>query len=346
MKNKRGTIILSFNFTNQILKSKRSTRAPSSKFINQQILNSKRSFEFSFSWLFSVLVGAIILFLAIYAAINFIETGEHQTNTVTAKQLSLYFEPLETNLESGKFVTINLDEDAKIYNNCYDSGSFGMQRLSVSTKNFKGAWNKPGGDIPIKNKYLFSSSTEEGKQLYLISLPFTLPWKISDITIFSSKKYCFINAPEEIRDEVEILNSPIEFENCTGLRVCFDYGDNCDIIVEGMCINCENKYEKGVVRKGNKKMYYVGNLLYAAIFSSKDIYDCNVKRLMARLVKQAGIYSEEASSLSYKCGTLPETGFLQLIQAARNSEEENLFLVYDIARELEEKNQAVECNLW
>ena len=51
----------------------------------------KRGFEFSFAWIFAVVVGAFILVLAIYAATQIIATEKYNLNTQTAAQLTIIF---------------------------------------------------------------------------------------------------------------------------------------------------------------------------------------------------------------------------------------------------------------
>ena len=76
----------------------------------------KKGFEFSFAWLFAIIVGAVIIFLAIFASTRFIRTGRYQMDTITAEQLSIIFEPLETGLASGKSNIAELKAETRIYN--------------------------------------------------------------------------------------------------------------------------------------------------------------------------------------------------------------------------------------
>ncbi len=314
----------------------------------------KKGFEFSFAWLFAIIVGAIILFLAIFAISKLIKTSRYQLDTITAKQLSIIFEPLETGLASGKSNMARLREETRIYNDCIDEGNFGLQRISLSTKQSLGKeWQEPGAEIDIPNKYIFSSGIEEGEEVYFFSKPFEMPWKVSEIIFLSTKQYCFVNAPEEIEDDVlGLMLGNVKLNNCSvgDIKVCFGSGLDCDITVKGQCFggfsDCESEYDYGFVEKQGESLFYTGSLIYAAIFSSPDIYECNVKRLMKRLVRQALIFKDEADFLSVKCGTLPLSGLLQLISVAKIKKSSDLLLVRQVAREVEEQNQASQCNLW
>ena len=75
--------------------------------------------------------------------------------------------------------------------------------------------------------------------------------------------------------------------------MCF--GSSCEISVYGMCeSDCEeNSYDYGKIIKDGEVLYYYDNLMYGAIFSSNDIYKCNVKRLMNRISILSNIYIEK-----------------------------------------------------
>jgi hypothetical protein len=306
---------------------------------------NKKGFQFNFSWLFAIIVGAVILFLAIYIAGRFVRVGKYEIDTKTAKQLGVIFEPMTLGLESGKSNVINLREETKIYNNCQYSGNFGYQEIKLSTKQF-GKWKRPGAGIEIPNKYLFSNKLE-GREIRIFSIPFEFPWKISEITILTTNSYCFINPPEEIKEKIEDLNlKNIKMNNCSsGVRVCFGGGD-CDINVRGLCSDCGSVYDYGIVEK-EEDLFYTGNLIYGAIFSSKEVYNCNIIRLMKRLSKQASIFKGEAEFLVEKCGTVNSNSLLNMEKNAEMvGSSQDLLSIKIIAENLDKENEKEECQLW
>jgi len=310
-------------------------------------MEGKKGFDFSFAWLFAILVGAVIIFLAVYFAVKMVGTGTSYVNTVMAKQLSIIFEPLETGLLSGeKPAPVLLKEDTRIFNKCFPEGNFGKQQFSISTKSGFGKWNNPGAEINIPNKYVFSNSTEEGKKVYFFSKPFEMPFKVSEIIFLSMQNYCFVNAPEEIKDEVLGLGiENIILGNCSDeIKVCFGSGD-CEIKVQGSCLNCESSYEYGFVSKNGKSMFYTGSLLYGAIFASPDVYECNVERLGKRLRQEALLLKDESGFLSGKCGAV-STSLVMLANTALINNSQQLLLVKNAADKVEIENEAAECKLW
>ncbi len=307
------------------------------------ITKNKKGVEFNFAWLFAILAGAVILFLAIYFASNLIKTSNKEITSTTAKQLSIILEPMETGLASAKKIsTISLKDETKIYNDCYESGGFGLQRISLSSKSL-GKWTSKSADIPITNKYLFSRDIEQGKDFYVFSKPFELPWKVSEIIFLTSSSYCFLDSPDFIKDELESLGlENTKLGNCSKEDeiVCFSGGVNCNINVN-LIGNEEDYY--GSVSTDTESVNYAGSLMYGAIFSSKEVYECNLARLGKRLLQQALIYEDESRFLSSKCGT---SSTMLMINAARNLSSDNILGLNEVAKNVDKQNEAAECKLW
>ena len=312
----------------------------------------KRGFEFSFAWLFALLVGSVIIFLAIFATMNLIKINRKATDTFSAKQLTIVFEPMEVGLAEGKSSYADLDSETRIYNICYDDGGFGDQEISISTKSGLGKeWENPGVPISIKNKYIFSSKIEQGKRVYFFSKPFKMPFKVSEMIFLTTNKYCFINAPEIVREDISGLNlKNIKLENCSesDINVCFGgQGKDCKILVSGTCLSdCESNFDYGYVTKDNEEIFYTGNLIYSAIFSDNEVYECNVKRLVKRLIQQSLLYLDEANYLSAKCGT-GSSGLSQIVKTGASfKNSKDLILIKNIAKEIEYQNDLAQCGLW
>ena len=66
--------------------------------------SSKKAFEMSFAWMFSIIVGAIILFLAIYMTMKFIAPQRNISQSELAKSFGALLDPLET----GKGISVDL----------------------------------------------------------------------------------------------------------------------------------------------------------------------------------------------------------------------------------------------
>jgi hypothetical protein len=265
----------------------------------------KKAFEMSFNWIFALVVGGIILFIAVYAAINIGNVVKSEKDTESGAQLVSLLDPMGVGIASGTSDIIKFQSPSRIFIKC-DSKNykpFGSEEISFSGKVF-GKYGEAGAPISVRNKYLFGKNLTESKEIPFISFPFNMPFKISDLIIFLDGNYCFYKAPDEIKGDLEghnalknIINFTNDTSDCKGKIICFDSADSdCKIKVYNDCplfSNCDYDYEIGHVVKDGKTFYYAGNLIYAAIFSDYNIYECNVIRIKARADELYGIYLDK-----------------------------------------------------
>jgi len=264
-------------------------------------MRGKRGIEFSFAWIFAIIVGAAILFLAIFAATSLVTTEKAVSEAETAKQLGILLNPVETSIESGKISKIGFVTDTRIFNTCKEVGNFGSQRISTATRSEIGErWSSPGTPSTFFNKYIFSEEIIEGRELSVFAKPLEMPFKVADLLIIWSdnEEYCFINPPSDIEQEIESLKprginvSESESDCPIGSKsVCFTKKE-CDIDV--------NLIRKSVTKDGVKVNYFGDGLLYAAIISDPEIYECQLKRLTKRASELALLYKAKSETLSSK----------------------------------------------
>lgn len=263
--------------------------------INPKVLD-KKGIEMSFNMIFTIIVGAFIMFIAIYATMRFINIGEQKTYTESASTLITNLGLSESGALSIVRHEINFQRDTRIYLTCDEGGDFGVEGIAFSEKTLGSNYGDRGSEVSTMNNYIFSEDTTEGKKIYIFSMPFTFPFRIADLVFFTNKEYCFFKPTRDVENEISnelgstninIAKSQTELSNCSGIVVCFDSQSNpkCEIKVYPS--------EKKVV-KNNQEAYYEGVLVYGAIFSSKDIYECNVKRLMKRLAELSDIFNSKA----------------------------------------------------
>ncbi len=314
-------------------------------------MKNKKAFEMSFAWIFSIIAGTVILFIAIYATSQFIETRKYQMDIQTATEVAILLDPLETSLESGISEVISFSSETRVYNEkCYTYGNFGEQSIGISGKYGVGKeWSKPAYGKPQYNKYIFSGSVEEGKEFSVFTKPFEMPFKVADLIFLPGQQYCFVQAPNDLKDELEGLSLKNVYfadkkSNCSqeSKTVCFSTS-GCKINVYG------NDYEfsSGFVSKEGKSLYYTGPLVYAAIFSSPEVYECNVKRLMLRLVNLYLIYKDEIKILESKgCSSLLDSHLSEMISLANLNSSQSLLLVQEKADEVEQINNAAVCKVF
>jgi len=253
--------------------------------------------QFQFAWIFAVIVGALILFLAFYFAGTFLLQQRHEQTTVETQFLDIITDPFSYlgSMGATTYKQLELPKEYEIIIECSTSTSMEMLGKNTITLMEK---NEAGIQRNLYNKYLYFEQPFKAKKINALSKPFEMPWRVSDIIIFwpADQEYCFVDAPFKIKNEVERLEiETIKTEtkkiNCeeNAITVCFE-GGNCDVVVY------DSKIEKD-----DGTIYYTGDaLMYAGIFSDKLIYDCNLKRLASRLNTQALIYEEKSLSLLQK----------------------------------------------
>ena len=309
-----------------------------------KIYNNKRAVEFSFNWLFAVILGVVILVLAVYAVTKMISTGGIETGTIASKEIGILLNPLEINFESGKISSISIVTETRIYNKCDNTGTFGNQIIQTSQKTF-GKFSEPSFEVKFPNKYIFSGNYEEGKKFSVFSKPFDFPFKTTDLIylISADKKYCFVKMPGNIKQELKNLNSSnLLTENCfnsaDAIKVCFDSDTGCNITVS---------YNQGYVEKNHTRVYFETDaLMYGAIFSEKDVYECQAKRLMMRTKELANIYNKKAASLEQKnCNSNLDLGIFGILLGNYKTSRD-LSGLFIKSNEIKNANEAATCRMW
>lgn len=317
-------------------------------------MESKKGLEMGFAWIFAILVGIVILFLAIYGATRFIDISETEVTTKTSKALLNVIDEIQTTVQQASSERVPLAVETRIFTSCNTRGDFGNSVVEISERIGLGnQWSKKGGDVSSKNAYLFSEDTIEGKEIYFLIFQFNLPFKGGDITTMHSSPYCFVNAPVNIKNEIRNLagNNPnlitsANIGSCIpeSKTVCFNsFSNDCDIEIQ-----CSGNCDSGIVKKQGRNLFFTQKLLYGAIFASKENYECNVQRLVTRTAYLGEIYVKKAQLVSTKgCDTGLRGELISLINAADSYERvENLAILEDLAKDIERKNGDLGCQLY
>ncbi len=310
-------------------------------------MKNKGFIQISFPWLFAIIVGIFIIFLAIYGVTKLIKTEQTVIDVTTGKELGILLNPLETGFEQAKTTSLVFPADTRIYNDCELDEKFGTQIIRISQKSFN-TWTETDIDVGFKNKYFFSDNIAESKDFFVFSKPFNFPFKVTDLIYLIPTKdiYCFVNSPEDIEDDLKTLGKDnLLYENCSNIqdsiKVCFAEGSNCDVNVNTISQSIE---------KEQKKVYYEGDaLMYAAIFSDPEIYECHLNRIMNRLKILAGIYDDKAVIISSSnCNTNLEADLIQLMSLADSFDNSiDLFKMTDTVKTIKDRNDDnSRCKLW
>lgn len=337
------------------------------KFFKKNLQN-KKGFQISFAWLFAIIVGAFILFLAIFAATRIIETGEEVVGARAAAELGGWMRQLETGFEAAVTLSLSTQLETRIYNRCNNAtGNFGRQSLGTSTYSF-GEWSAESIEARMPDRYIFSNETIEGRDFFASFKPFEFPFKVADLIYLTSAEdiYCFKgNIPPRIERECdEICPDNVHLENSENngecpagsIRVCFNGREGCNINEGDVIVD----YNRGIVEQSNGTHDFELNfatdaLMYAAIFSEKEIYECQVSRLMMRTKHLLMIYGYKADEIDVpecRYGPLMDEfssfrGVLSSLQSDPSSGSD-LERAKKLSEEIGDLNDRgrVECRLW
>ncbi len=341
----------------RLMKLKRSARA-SGSYNKLRCLSSKRSFEMPFSWIFAIIAGSFIILMAIYATTKFVQTTQYSQYSESAKTLGNLLNPVVNGITSAFSTKIEFRKEIRAYFNCSEtsvnSPIFGRQTITFAEQSgFLKKWTKPGAEITKYNKYIFSDNIEQGKTLYLFSKPFYMGFRVDDLVYLSASKYCFIGAPEFVKDEINSVNAgnvnlTTNINQCKAAdkKVCFGFSaSGCNVEVTA---DRNQDYNSGSVRKDNQTSnYYGSSLMYAAIFSSPKIYQCNIKRLGNKVYALGDIYKEKVELTKLKeCNSVIGPYIKDIQTVAKNLTQYNLKIVYTTAEQMNEQNCKSECKIY
>jgi len=260
--------------------------------------------QFEFNWLFALILGAVILFLAIFFAGKLINTSQYQGSAEIVREFDILLNPFAS---VGAVGTITLAKEVSmpseiLINVSCSSDGLGKNGVAVAQKSGS-KFKELTPEYAIYNKYIFGENLQ-GKSFYIFGMPFEMPFRIDDLIYVVSEDYCFVDAPQKIRDDISILNtSKIVSRSSTAQcspeskRVCFSDMNGCSMSVYCDDIGCE----QGTAVKAGKVYFYKKSLMYAAVFSDVSVYRCNLKRLLARADSISDIYQQKSYRLAADC---------------------------------------------
>ena len=316
--------------------------------------NKRGYLEISFGWLFAIIAGAAILIAAIFLSTKIMGIGQKTSGAETQRLIENELSLFETSSESAIVKKFEFGVDTQLFFDCNSNGNFGKQYIGAIHKRFNKWPEEPLQHEMTSSisRYVFSEQAIQGKKFSLISKPFSPAFKISDAIYFVSLQdtYCFVDAPQEIQEEIRDLGLE-NLENAEGknrcseesITVCFNSESNCDIQVSEM----QNK----IVKEGKTFYFLSDSLMYAAIFSDKELYDCNVKRLMLRADSLLNLYLRKSEMLFSKaCVNTDIISTMQELKLKISAfkEPSELVLIQDLFNELKMQNskQIEACRIW
>ncbi|OQA68883.1 MAG: hypothetical protein BWY36_00128 [Candidatus Diapherotrites archaeon ADurb.Bin253] len=328
--------------------------------------DKKGGIQFSFAWIFAIIAGVVILGLAIYFVVQFSGSSKEQINVQNAMSIGVLTNPVESSFESAKRYTITTKAETRIETDCNSqetiTSNFGKQIIRTAEKTYNQWSEEQMTDMEFQNKYIFAKDRVEGKIFYVFSKPFKMPFKIADLIYLTSARdlYCFVNPPDDIEDEIEDLIGDEETRSESQNFYLTNRKRECPQESTSICFKrtdsgCDIYVSDNYVQKSSGRMYYEGDaLMYAAIFSDKEEYECQVKRLMNRAKKLFEIYQDKSEFVFKKtrCNSGTDIELMQMISLLGGYQSsQDLEIINVLAQDIQDKqdNQyrnTEECRLW
>ena len=316
---------------------------------------NKRGVEFTFSWIFAIIAGAVILISAVYITTKFIGSERYVADTFIASELNTILNPIETNLEDSKYASIDFVDETRVFNECSNSGTFGKQQISTSSKLGIGKdWGEQSARKTSFNRYIFSRSVEQtnDKKMGALVRPLFIPFKVGDLTMLYGWDYCFVNPTSEVEDLINDLSAngaqDIGLNLSSSLALCPRNSTTVCFNQIGCEINVNTQAR--VVSKYDIDLYYEGDtLMLAAIFADPEIYECQIKRLMGRTGELAALYSKKAQYIEGEgCSNNLQVELQSfVISTGINNSREFVQNVVPVINNLEERNgQLANCKIF
>lgn len=324
-------------------------------------MRNNKGIEASFGWIFSLMVGAVVLVLAIIAVAQLVTQERGVQQTLSAQEVATWFAATQSEQETSS-VPRNLTFPAltRLSMTCSSAGALGTQEITVATRSGIGEpWSRAGIPARFHQNYVFMQEQAEGKHFRILVKPINLPYAIGDAIMVFSEKYCFVAPPVDVEDDVALLQTSslgqgtitnvASIEQCArnSTSVCFvgegeSARTNCQIVVDTRT--------KSVALRGagGQRVSYEDGLAIAAIVSSPELYRCQIERMMRRSAELAHLYqkkSELVAAYTDGCSTALQQELKAYEVLTRNASASHIGAVWKQARQLAATNPAA-CPLW
>lgn len=322
-------------------------------------MRERAGIEASFGWIFSLIIGAAVLVLAIIAVRGFVTQEREVQQTFSAQEVANWLATTKSGQEASS-VPRNLTFHAvtRLSVSCFSGGeALGAQELRVRTRSGIGEpWQDSGAPARFTQSYVFMQEQAEGKQFHVLVKPIHLPYAIGDAVIVLSEKYCFVSPSGEVEDDLALLQSSsgqgtiasvASIEQCArnSTSVCFvgqegGVSTRCQIVVDVRT--------KSITTREKQRVNYEDRLALAAIVSSPELYRCQVERMMRRSAELAQLYRKKSELVAVQtggCSAAVQQELAAYEALTRNASASHLGTVWQQARQLAAANPAA-CPLW
>ncbi len=277
----------------------------------------KRAVASSLSWIVVVLVGAAILFLAIFFAGKIGDVGEFKGNIDIANYLDGVFGSFGSSGAVASVTSKEVDVPGSVL------VDFDCKEIIVGTAD---------EEAVKRHENLIFGKDAVYKEMNVFSKAFKMPFRVADLVYVYAGKVCFIGFPDEYWSVLAELNDKFvgSVEKCGRVSCCSRESEKV------MFLSLEDE-------KVSKE------LVLGKIFSDSELFECNVKELGRRIVLLSQIYEKKAGYLQGRedCSyTVIKWKLVELRGIALRMEKGELVfeVLNSVASELEYLNGVLRCS--
>ncbi len=288
-----------------------------------------------FAWVFSVIVGAIILFLTFFFISQYAKQVEKPTRQITiASGLNILLEPFSSisSLARMRAEILELPKDYYVEIDCKEGYNL-IKAKKIDEKYFE-------INEKVYDKYIFSKpiNTKKNRKFLVYSLPIEIPFHVGNAIVIVTNDTCLANLPykkDEMEETLEELKEELKDLPKINFSGCSD----------------KNNYNGNEYGNLNGK-FWIRNLVSAAVFSNNSLYDCNLNRILDRALKITEILEGKARiASSYGCDY---SGIVYSLENYKNKTKEfmknknKLEEFYKAMKQLDDANRnlPLECRLF
>ncbi|MEM4318486.1 MAG: hypothetical protein QW244_01485 [Candidatus Pacearchaeota archaeon] len=288
----------------------------------------------AFAWIFSIIIGAVILFFAFFFVTQYGKQVAEPTRAAGIESgIAILLEPFAAvgSLVEAQGSILEFPAGSYIEFGCnIDNDYSEIKARNIKEKTF--SLTKK-----VYDKYLFSQpiTTRNKAKLFAFSMPIKEPFYIATPIVIVNGKYCFSSLPlqykntlEKISEKINETDSAFNFTSCPSgyIQVNIDW--------------CDSACNYGYIGK----KYWFGDLIFPAIFSDELTYNCNLDRMLEREKVLISIYKKKVENLGNKgCPTAGMSSALdnfktQVDNFQKNKNINNLASLYNSIKQIENLN--------
>lgn len=246
------------------------------------MLKQRKGLEMTFNWIFSIIIGAIILTFFVYFAVQNTDLFGNLTANRVALELDNAFSGFQTTVVE---TNLEFNKPIKLEFKCENIADDVRETILINDK----------GKSILRDKIVFAPTNIEDTKFLLFTSEWKVPYKVANFIFLTSpkEKYKFEYLPENF----ELPNFLGLSENGKNVKFITDTNP-CSIDSNKIIINYgKDEYDEyyGWICTPNSSQpygFYGKAMIYAAIFS--DDFDCLYDLMIKKLNLVSSLYKEKA----------------------------------------------------